>query len=95
MMVVSEAHPGILALTKTFISGVERQCRLGRFDISSLYEEPCQVVSALMCVDPTLLPEHGENILSRQTVLNMLNNLPQAKAACLLSHRPAWLLFTF
>ncbi|KAJ1525316.1 hypothetical protein ONE63_010138 [Megalurothrips usitatus] len=95
MMLVSEAHPGVQALIKVFISGVERQCKSELIDICSLYEESCQVVSALLCVDPSLLPEHGEKLLSRDTVLKLLYALPREKAAGLLSHRPTWLLFTF
>ena len=95
MMAVSKAHTGIQVLTKSFISGVEAECLKGGYDMCSLYDESCQVLSALLSVDPSLLPEHGEQTLSRETILKMLHELPRAKAACLLSHRPLWLLYTF
>lgn len=95
MMVRSEAHPGIQGLINSFILGVEEECRTAKCDISTLYEEPCQVLSALLCVEPSLLQEKGKNVLSRETVIQMLSALPKPKAACLLSHRPNWLLYTF
>lgn len=94
MMLVSEAHPGVQALVKAFISGVEVECQTRNEDICALYAESCQVVSALLSVEPDLLPEQGEDILSRNSVFQMLHKLPRESAACLLSHRPKWLLFT-
>lgn len=95
MMAVSEAHPGVQALINSFISGVEGECLKGNYDLCALYDESCQVLSALLCVDPCLLPEHGALTLSREIVLQMLYKLPRNAAACLLSHRPNWLLYTF
>ncbi|XP_034255880.1 uncharacterized protein LOC117653936 isoform X2 [Thrips palmi] len=95
MMVVSEAHPGVQALIRAFISKVEVECQTRNEDICALYAEPCQVVSALLCLDPLLLPEQGEDKLSRDSVFQMLHKLPRKTAACLLSHRPSWLLYTF
>lgn len=94
MMVVSEAHTGVQELVRAFVSGVEIECQTRNEDISSLYPESCQVVSALLCVDPTLLPEQGEDTLSRDSVLQMLHKLPGETAACLLSHRPNWLPYS-
>ncbi|KAK3918814.1 Peptidyl-tRNA hydrolase [Frankliniella fusca] len=95
MMLISEAHPGIQSLTKSFVTGVETECKREGTDISVLYREISQVPSILLCLDPSLLPDNGKNVLSKETVVGILNELPKKEAACLLSHRPAWLLFTF
>lgn len=93
MMVISEAHPGVQSLTKAFVTGVETECKREGTDVTVLYREISQVPSALLCVDPSLLPDNGKNVLSKETVIHILNELPKKEAACLLSHRPSWLLF--
>lgn len=93
MMVISEAHHGVQALIRAFIFGVEVECQTRNEDICALYPGECQVLSALLCVDPSLLPENGEDMLSRDSVLQMISKVPRETAACLLSHRPSWLMY--